>query len=334
MARKTKPIAVIDCCPSVLGPSLDEAEAAALARGFSALADPARLRLLNMLASAATGEVCACDFVEPLGKSQPTVSHHLKVLSEAGLITGDKRGRWVWYSIVPERLDALRTASGCAAMASRFPDGFRWGTATAAHQVEGNNVNNDWWEWEHRPDTRVRRAQRRRVRPVPPLPRRHRACSPRSASTTTASRSSGVASNPRRAAFSTAALDHYRRVCATCLGHGVDPVVTFHHFTTPRWATADGGWADPTDRRPVHPLLRARGRPPRRPDRACACTINEPNVVSLRRLPWSVRSRPGILDARPAGAQAYEQHDRRAPQEPTTRSRPVRATSPSASRCR
>jgi ArsR family transcriptional regulator len=110
MSRKTKPIALIDCCPSVLGPLLEEAEAEALARGFSALADPARLRLLNMLASADAGEVCACDFIEPLAKSQPTVSHHLKVLSEAGLITGDKRGRWVWYSIVAERLDALRTA--------------------------------------------------------------------------------------------------------------------------------------------------------------------------------------------------------------------------------
>ena len=81
-----------------------------LARGFAALADPARLRLLSLLAAADAGEVCACDFVEPLGKSQPTVSHHLKVLAEAGLIRGDKRGRWVWYSIVSEELDALRGA--------------------------------------------------------------------------------------------------------------------------------------------------------------------------------------------------------------------------------
>ena len=109
---KTK-LAMIDadqCCPSVLGAPLDEAEAATLAHGFAALADPARLRLLSILADAEAGEVCACDFVEPLGKSQPTVSHHLKVLAEAGLISGDKRGRWVWYSIVPDQLDALRTA--------------------------------------------------------------------------------------------------------------------------------------------------------------------------------------------------------------------------------
>jgi ArsR family transcriptional regulator, arsenate/arsenite/antimonite-responsive transcriptional repressor len=83
-----------------------------LARGFAALADPTRLRLLNALASAESGEICACDFVEPMGKSQPTVSHHLRTLTEAGLIVGDKRGRWVWYSLVPERLEALRGALG------------------------------------------------------------------------------------------------------------------------------------------------------------------------------------------------------------------------------
>jgi ArsR family transcriptional regulator len=114
MARTTKRIEVLECCPSVLGAPLEEAEAAALARGFAALADPGRLRLLNLLAATDAGEVCACDFVEPLGKSQPTVSHHLKVLSEAGLITGDKRGRWVWYSIVPEQLESLRAALAAA----------------------------------------------------------------------------------------------------------------------------------------------------------------------------------------------------------------------------
>src|SRR4051812_14501537 len=113
MARTTKTIEVV-CCPSVLGAPLDEAEATVLAKGFAALADPGRLRLLSLLAAADGGEVCACDFVAPLGKSQPTVSHHLKVLSEAGLIHGDKRGRWVWYSIVPEQLAALRSALGAA----------------------------------------------------------------------------------------------------------------------------------------------------------------------------------------------------------------------------
>jgi ArsR family transcriptional regulator len=109
---KRIPVAVADteaCCPSVLVDALDEAEAIELARGFAALADPVRLRLLSMLAAAATGETCVCDLVEPVGKSQPTVSHHLKVLADAGLITGEKRGRWVWYAIVPERLETLRS---------------------------------------------------------------------------------------------------------------------------------------------------------------------------------------------------------------------------------
>ena len=63
-----------------------------------------------MLAAAPSGEVCVCEFVEPLGKSQPTVSHHLKVLGEAGLVEGDRRGKWVWYSLLPERLAALEAA--------------------------------------------------------------------------------------------------------------------------------------------------------------------------------------------------------------------------------
>ncbi len=99
-----------DCCPSVLAAPLSIEDADELAAGFSALADPVRLRLLSLVAEA--GEVCSCDLQEPLGKSQPTVSHHTKILAEAGLITGEKRGRWVWWSVVPDRLDQLRTALG------------------------------------------------------------------------------------------------------------------------------------------------------------------------------------------------------------------------------
>jgi len=66
--------------------------------------------VLSILAGEPAGEVCVCDFVEPLGKSQPTVSHHLKVLSDAGLVRGERRTKWVWYSLVPERLAALRSA--------------------------------------------------------------------------------------------------------------------------------------------------------------------------------------------------------------------------------
>lgn len=98
------------CCPSVLTAPLGAEDAGELARGFSALADPVRLRVLSLLAAAPAGEVCVCDFVEPLGKSQPTISHHLKVLSEAGLVHGDRRGKWVWYSLDPGRLADLRAA--------------------------------------------------------------------------------------------------------------------------------------------------------------------------------------------------------------------------------
>jgi ArsR family transcriptional regulator len=102
--------AVAQCCPSVLAAPLDAAEAAELAAGFSALSDPVRLRVLSILAASPDGEVCVCDFVDPLGKSQPTISHHLKILSEAGLVQGDRRGKWVWYSLNRERLATLRSA--------------------------------------------------------------------------------------------------------------------------------------------------------------------------------------------------------------------------------
>jgi len=98
------------CCPSVFAAPLDDASALELASGFAALADPARLRVISILAAVEGGEVCVCDLVEPLGKAQPTVSHHLKVLGDAGLVVGERRGKWVWYSLVPARLAALRSA--------------------------------------------------------------------------------------------------------------------------------------------------------------------------------------------------------------------------------
>jgi ArsR family transcriptional regulator, arsenate/arsenite/antimonite-responsive transcriptional repressor len=105
-----KAYSVDECCPSVLSAPLDADAAAELATGFTALSDPVRLRVLSMLAAASEGEVCVCDFVDPLGKSQPTISHHLKILSEAGLVSGDRRGKWVWYSLNRVRLAALRAA--------------------------------------------------------------------------------------------------------------------------------------------------------------------------------------------------------------------------------
>ena len=98
------------CCAPVLGGALTDEEAEDLAAAFKVLADPVRLRLLSMIAS--TEEACACDLVEPLERSQPTISHHLSVLTEAGLLTREKRGKWAWYRVVPERLAGLREALG------------------------------------------------------------------------------------------------------------------------------------------------------------------------------------------------------------------------------
>ena len=98
------------CCPSVLLSTLDATEAKELALGFTALADPVRLRLLSILATAPDGEVCVCDFVEPVGKSQPTVSHHMKILSDAGLVHGERRSKWVYYSLDRGRLASLRAS--------------------------------------------------------------------------------------------------------------------------------------------------------------------------------------------------------------------------------
>jgi ArsR family transcriptional regulator len=96
------------CCPPLSAAPLQADAAAPLARAFSALGDPVRLRLLSLLLTAEGGRVCACDLVDPVGKSQPTVSHHLKVLREAGLITGTRRGQNIWYAVVPEQLETLR----------------------------------------------------------------------------------------------------------------------------------------------------------------------------------------------------------------------------------
>jgi len=105
---KVKPFA--GCCEPVTSAVLDEADAGQLADAFKVLADPARLRLLSIVASSSTGEACACDLVEPLGRSQPTVSHHLALLVDAGLLSREKRGKWAWYRVVPERLELLREA--------------------------------------------------------------------------------------------------------------------------------------------------------------------------------------------------------------------------------
>ena len=164
-------------------------------------------------------------------------------------------------------------------MATRsFPDGFRWGTATAAHQVEGGNWNNDWWRWEHAPGT-------------PCVEPSGDACDQYHRYDDDLRLLAGLGFDnyrlsvewsriePEEGEFSRAAIDHYRRVCAACREHGLDPVVTFHHFTTPRWAADAGGWTEPAtvDRfgRFCERVAVALGDLI-----AVACTINEPNIVA------------------------------------------------------
>ncbi|AKZ58417.1 ArsR-family transcriptional regulator [Streptomyces ambofaciens ATCC 23877] len=95
------------CCPGLLTAPLDEDQAVELARVFKALGDPVRLRLLSMIASRAGGEVCVCDLTPAFDLSQPTISHHLKLLRQAGLIDCERRGTWVYYWLVPETTDRL-----------------------------------------------------------------------------------------------------------------------------------------------------------------------------------------------------------------------------------
>ncbi len=164
-------------------------------------------------------------------------------------------------------------------MTRAFPQGFSWGTAAAAHQVEGNNTNNDWWEWEHRPETVC-------VEPSGDCcDHYHRypddiALLAALGFTNYRFSIEWSRIEPEEGHFSRAALDHYRRMCAACHEHGIDATVTFHHFTTPMWATADDGWAGDkivdrftrfcekaTDH--LGDLI------------TTGCTINEPNVVSF-----------------------------------------------------
>ncbi len=105
-----KPLtSLTSCCAPLAADTLAEQDAVGLASAFAALADPVRLRLLNLIATAPSGEACACDLVDPVGKSQPTVSHHLKILVDAQLVTREKRGVWAWYRARLDKLAELRT---------------------------------------------------------------------------------------------------------------------------------------------------------------------------------------------------------------------------------
>jgi len=96
------------CGPNPAGAPLDRTAAESMASLLKAVADPARLQLLSMLKQAANQEACVCDLTAPLGLSQPTVSHHLKVLTDAGLVTRERRGSWAWFTLVPAQLENLK----------------------------------------------------------------------------------------------------------------------------------------------------------------------------------------------------------------------------------
>ena len=164
-------------------------------------------------------------------------------------------------------------------MDGTFPEGFRWGTATAAHQVEGGNTNSDWWAWEHADGSPCAEPSGDACDQL----HRFEADIELLAQLGFGSYRFSVEwarIEPEEGFVSRAALDHYRRVCAACLAAGVEPVVTLHHFTTPRWAAAGDSWADPAmvDRfgRYVDVVAAGLGDLAAR-----VCTINEPNIVAL-----------------------------------------------------
>jgi ArsR family transcriptional regulator, arsenate/arsenite/antimonite-responsive transcriptional repressor len=113
--RSTLPL-LSDCCTPVVGEVINPDEAVAIAAGFKALSDPTRLRLISLVAAHADQEACVCDLTDPVGLSQPTVSHHLKLLVEAGILTREQRGKWAYYKLVP---DILNTLAGLIASQSR-----------------------------------------------------------------------------------------------------------------------------------------------------------------------------------------------------------------------
>jgi beta-glucosidase len=160
-----------------------------------------------------------------------------------------------------------------------FPTGFMWGTATAAHQVEGGNWNNDWWAWEHNPQSPCVEPSgdacdhyhryRDDIRLLAQL-----------GFNTYRFSLEWSRIEPEQGEWSQAAVDHYRRVCESCRAAGITPMVTFHHFTTPRWVAHLGGWEEPDTAgrfadfcgRAAKSLADLLG---------WACTINEPNMVAL-----------------------------------------------------
>jgi ArsR family transcriptional regulator, arsenate/arsenite/antimonite-responsive transcriptional repressor len=107
IATRTELPLLSECCSPVVREVIQPAEAETLADGFKALADAARLRLISLVASHENAEACVCELTDPVGLSQPTVSHHLKILVDAGILSREQRGKWAYYRLVPEALNDL-----------------------------------------------------------------------------------------------------------------------------------------------------------------------------------------------------------------------------------
>jgi beta-glucosidase len=164
-------------------------------------------------------------------------------------------------------------------MAKTFPNGFVWGTATAAHQTEGGNWNNDWWAWEHAPNTVVEEASGDACDHYWRYPQDLDLLAELGFG---AYRFSLEWSRiePEEGEWSRAQLDHYARMVDACRERNLLPVVTFHHFTTPRWLAAQGGWTNPIAAERFARFCECAGS--RLGDGiGMACTINEPNIVPL-----------------------------------------------------
>jgi beta-glucosidase len=163
-------------------------------------------------------------------------------------------------------------------MSTAFPAGFRWGTATAAHQIEGGNWNNDWWQWEHTPGSGCVESSGDGCDSWNRWPEDVALCAELGFDNYRFSLEWSRI-EPEEREWSIAAVDHYLRQCDALLEAGIDPVVTFHHFTTPRWLAAKGGWTQPATADAFARYCEfAAGRLAGSVRRVC--TINEPSVVS------------------------------------------------------
>jgi len=105
--RQVLPLVLTECCSPVVGQVMTVAEAESLATVLKAIAEPTRLRLVSLVAAHADAEACVCDLTEPVGLSQPTVSHHLKILVDAGVLQREQRGKWAYYKLVPATFASL-----------------------------------------------------------------------------------------------------------------------------------------------------------------------------------------------------------------------------------